>query len=151
MYTLHPPSVTDKRFPKAPSIEPKTVVGPHPVRAVGPGRLERSYQTQVARLSRELQAVQQAQGYADRELETARLVERGTKRLVDRLEDQVSHREAKARRALVLVGSLQHDNQVLQAKIDRLEHRLQRLAAPQQLSLAQRFWSRFSIGRQAHA
>lgn len=149
MYTLHPPSVPDKRFPTAPSVQPGAIKRPVPVKTVGPGRLERSYQAQVARLSRELQSVQQAQNSADKELETARLIERGSQRFLDRLEDQAERREAKSRRALVLVGSLQNDNQILQAKIGQLENRLQRLAAPKPSSLAQKFWSRLGGGRQA--
>ncbi|MBL4771494.1 MAG: hypothetical protein JKY61_10220 [Planctomycetes bacterium] len=145
MYTLHPPSVSDKSFPSTPRIRPLAGKGPH---SVGPGRLERAYQAQVARLSRELQSIQQAQVGSEKKLEMARLVERGTLRYVDRMEEQVQHREEKSRRALVLVGTLQHDNQMLQARILKLESRLQRLAAPQAVSFTQRLWSRLGIGRQ---
>ncbi|MCP5023452.1 MAG: hypothetical protein GY930_16990 [bacterium] len=149
MRTLHPPSVPDKRFPSAPSILPRAKKKLFSVKTVGPGRLERSYQAQVARLSRELQSVQVAQNGAEKELETARLIERGTRRFVDRLEGLAERREAKSRRALVLVGSLQHDNQILQATIGRLENRIQRLAAPKPSSMVQRFWSRLGVGQRA--
>ncbi len=149
MHTLYPPAVPDKRFPRTPSLQPGAEKKLLPVKTVGPGRLERSYQAQVARLSRELQSVQVAQNSAEKELETARLVERGTRRFVDRLEELAQRREAKSRRALVLVGSLQHDNQILQAKIGRLENHIQRLAAPKPPSLVQRFWSSLGVGRRA--
>ena len=145
MYTLHPPSVSDKSFPSTPRIRPLAGKGP---RSVGPGRLERAYQTQMARLSRELQSIQQAQVGSEKKLEMARLVERGTLRYVDRMEEQIQLREEKSRRALVLVGTLQHDNQMLQARILKLENRLLRLAAPEAVTFAQRFWSRLGIGRQ---
>ena len=147
MFTLHPPSVPGKRLPSLPKLHNQADRAPRPLKSVGPGRLERAYQSQVARLSRELNAIQEAQVGTDRELDMARLVERGTRRFVDRMEDQVQRREAKARRALVLAGTLQQDNQVLQAKIQQLEGRLQRLAAPTEPSLAQRVWSRLGMGR----
>ncbi|MDF1839371.1 MAG: hypothetical protein P1V35_16005, partial [Planctomycetota bacterium] len=147
MITLHPPHVPGKRLPSMPKLSGGSDRASQPLRAVGPGRLERAYQSQVARLSRELNSVQEAQVGSDRELDMARLVERGTRRYVDRMEEQVQRREAKARRALVLVGTLQHDNQILQSKIQQLEGRLQRLAAPAAPGLVQRVCSRLGMGR----
>jgi hypothetical protein len=146
MYTLHPPSVLAKRFPTSPNIQILPVQNSQDLKAVGPGRLERAYQTQVARLSRELHAIQEAQVCGERKLGTASLVERGTQRYVDRIEAQVQRREAKSRRALVLVGTLQQDNQILQARVQQLENRLKRLAAPQTSTLAQRVLSRLGMG-----
>ncbi len=151
MFTLHPPGTSKKRLPTQPKRTLQPERAPSPLKAVGPGRLERAYQSQVARLSRELNSIQEAQVGSDRELDMARLVERGTRRYVDRMESQVQRREAKARRALVLVGTLQHDNQILQAKIQQLEGRLQRLAAPVQPTFIQRVWTRIGMGQPATA
>ncbi|MCA9003434.1 MAG: hypothetical protein KDB61_16030, partial [Planctomycetes bacterium] len=128
MYTLHPPSNTVKH-PSRLAQE-----GSAPVRVVGPGRRERAYQARIADLSHDLELSQGARNRADRELEVARLVERGTRRFVDRLEDRIGLREEQARRALVLAGSLQRTNQLLEAKIARLENQLGRLAAPKRTS-----------------
>jgi hypothetical protein len=107
----------------------------------------------VARLSRELQSIQQVQQRSERELEMARLLERGTRRFVDRMETEIQHREARASRALVLAGGLQQENQRLQAKILGLESRLQRLSAPHKPSTLQQLWSKCfgAVPRLRHA
>ena len=97
------------------------------LRPVGPGRLERGYQRQIVRLNRDLEELQQGLLTLEGSLETARLIERGTGRYLDRLEAQRAKEQAQAKRLLVLVGSLQSENEHWREKVLRLENRLQRI------------------------
>ncbi|MEZ6004439.1 MAG: hypothetical protein R3F33_09675 [Planctomycetota bacterium] len=106
---------------------PRPGVQPRPV---GPGRIERGYQRQVARLSRDLEELEALHWTTRKELETAQLVERGTTRYVDRLEADRAAEAAQGRRLLVLVGTLQEENRRLQQRVEMLEQRQHRLAAP---------------------
>lgn len=86
-------------------------------RPVGPGRKERAYQARIAA--------------AERELETARLLERGSNRLLDRLEREAAEARRMERRLSFALGALQAQNLALQAQVRELsaaEH--ERPAAP---------------------
>lgn len=84
---------------------------------VGPGRLERSYRARVRTLEEELQEglgkSAAALAAARRELETARLVERGSGRLLDRLETDLERTRERGRRLLVAMGAMQRENEEL--------------------------------------
>lgn len=124
--------------------DPASQALPGGLRAVGPGRLERGYQRQIVRLNRELEELQEGLVSLEAHLETARLVERGTGRYLDRLEEERAREQAQAKRLLVLVGSLQSENERWRAKVERLEGRLQRIEArPERRT----FWQRLGIAR----
>ncbi|MCA8981496.1 MAG: hypothetical protein H6831_07500 [Planctomycetes bacterium] len=75
-------------------------------RTVGPGRKERAYIERIAE--------------AERELETARLLERGSNRLLDRLEREAEAARRLERRLSFALGALQAQNLALQAKVREL-------------------------------
>lgn len=75
-------------------------------RAIGPGRKERAYQDRIAA--------------AERELETARLLERGSNRMIDRLERESAEARRMERRLSFALGALQAQNLALQARLDAL-------------------------------
>ena len=87
--------------------------GPGP-RVVGPGRIERGYRTRIEEL--------------ERTVETAALVERGSAKLLDRVEGELT-RERKslaearqqANRLMVGLGALQRENELLRARVLELE------------------------------
>jgi len=71
-------------------------------RPVGPGRKERAYLERIEA--------------AERELETSRLLERGTNRLLDRLERESVEARAMERKLSFALGALQAQNRALQAQ-----------------------------------
>ena len=79
-------------------------------RPVGPGRKERAY----------LERIQAA----ERELETSRLLERGTNRLLDRLERESVEARAMERKLSFALGALQAQNLALQAQNRALQAQL---------------------------
>lgn len=95
-------------------------------RVIGPGKLERGYCDRIESL--------------ERSVELSALVERGTARLVDRLETEVAQeRGARARekeqahRLMVALGAVQRENELLRAKVEALEfgsHKTPELAGP---------------------
>jgi len=113
--------------------------GPKP-RVCGPGRLERSYRERIAALETALGREQQLQAtraetvdLLERELDAARLVERGSGRLLDRIEGElVDARETQERlrsqghRMMVALGALQNENAALKSELQSLRA----LAAP---------------------
>jgi hypothetical protein len=107
-------------------------------RVVGPGRRERDYLERIETLDRTL-------GQAESALVIAGLVERGSARLIDRLE----HEEARARadlerareeenRLLVVLGAVQRDNERLHERARELETRLAALTAPRRPGIVAR-------------
>lgn len=76
---------------------------PGPVRVVGPGRRERGYLERLAALEAELARERRA-------LEAAELLERGSTRRLDRLEEQRG-------RLLVTLGALQRENELLRSHL----------------------------------
>ncbi|MBL6721305.1 MAG: hypothetical protein ISQ08_07825 [Planctomycetes bacterium] len=111
--------------------EPVVELLPQPaMRVVGPGRKERAYQLQIAELGRRAADLSGELGTTRRELEVARLVERGTDRLVGRLEERLERTEAQKARALVLVGGLQAELEATRERLAQAESRLRRLPAP---------------------
>lgn len=111
-------------------------VAPAP-RVVGPGRKERAYQEEIARLGREAalergrrKDLDLALQRRESELELAQLVERGSARLLDRLESDVDRTRQQEARALVLVGALQRENEHLRERLQVAEARLAALPAP---------------------
>ncbi len=93
------------------------------LRVVGPGRKERGYRDRIAALDAEVER-------HAAELEAARLIERGTHRLVDRVETALERERQQSRRVLVAMGSLQRDNELLQEQLSAAQAKLNRLAAP---------------------
>jgi hypothetical protein len=93
-------------------------------RVVGPGRLERRYRERVSDLEQDLeQEAGRARALA-RELETSQLVERGSQRLLDRLEglarDERAAREAleqREKRLILCLGGLQRENELLRERL----------------------------------
>jgi len=96
--------------PAAPRIPDavSNILVPRP-RVSGPGRKERAYQARIAA--------------AERELETAKLLERGTNRLIDRLEYDVDRSRQIERRLSLALGAMQAENQALRARLTG-SHRL---------------------------
>lgn len=111
-----------------PSGEPVVLLQQGAARVVGPGRRERAYQDRITGLETEREAADQARAGLRAEVEMARLVERGTGRLVDRLElaleqGQVELGEVRnqGHRLMVALGALQRENRGLRAEIERGE------------------------------
>lgn len=113
------------------------------LRIVGPGRKERELRSEIS---------EQRAGWerAERALETARLVERGTNRYVDRVEQGRELERAQNQRLLVALGALQESNRALRleleaAKADRprqIEAERVAQAAPDAPRLGWRRWLR---------
>ncbi|HPF15697.1 MAG TPA: hypothetical protein PLJ12_15645, partial [Planctomycetota bacterium] len=82
---------------------------------------------QIARLSRDMEALQGVHHSLEAELDVARLVERGTARYVERVETRMQAEQAQTRRLLVLMGSLQRENERLASRVDNLQARLGRI------------------------
>ncbi|MCP3916548.1 MAG: hypothetical protein GY711_13410 [bacterium] len=95
------------------------------LRVVGPGRKERSYRERIASLYLELDE-------RSAELETAHLVERGTGRLIDRVEAELDRERHQQKRLLVALGGLQRENEQLAEELNRARARLARLDAPRE-------------------
>ena len=113
-----------------------------PVRVVGPGRKERAYQERIGLLQLEAEAKAQA-------LEMASLVERGSMNLMDRMERQLDSGEealererAASRRVCVMLGALQHENEVLLEELTTAKAQLAQLEGPR----PKRLWRRL-LGR----
>ncbi len=99
--------------------------GAAPLRVVGPGRKERGYLQQIARLEQE----NHDRGSA---LEAAALVERGTERYVDRLEERgkqdrerLQQVQAQGNRLLVTLGAMQRENERLRQDLQGMRGRLE--------------------------
>jgi hypothetical protein len=106
----------------SPEGEPLVELRP---RVVGPGRLERQYQGRIADLEQGLSGADQASDGLRAELATARLIERGTGRFADRLEERLEARReelaevrAQGHRLMVALGALQQENSSLRAELD---------------------------------
>ena len=95
------------------------------LRIVGPGRKERALCSEIS----ELRAGQER---AERALETAQLVERGTHRYVDRVEQELDLAGAQNQRLLVALGGLQEQNQALLKELEAV-----RADRPRQIEAAQ--------------
>ena len=112
------------------------------VRVVGPGRKERAYQERICLLEQEFEAKARA-------LETASLVERGSRSLLDRMERQLDSGEetlererAASRRVCVMLGALQRESEVLREELATAKAQLARLEGPR----PKRLWRRL-LGR----
>jgi len=131
-----------------PGGEPVVLLRPATPRVVGPGRRERTYQDRIADLQAENEAVGRAQVKLQAEVEVSRLVERGTGRLVDRLERSLEQGQAElgevrsqGHRLMVALGALQRENRVLHAELEQERARL--LESPRRISrggLLGRLW-----------
>ncbi|MEE8468329.1 MAG: hypothetical protein V3T22_07740, partial [Planctomycetota bacterium] len=100
------------------------ILRPGAPRVVGPGRRERGYQRRIAGLESEREAAGRARDVLQASLEVAQLVERGTHRLVDRLErsleqEQVELGEVRSQghRLMVALGALQRENRALRSAL----------------------------------
>ena len=112
------------------------------LKVVGPGRRERAYQEKIQTLEHEA-------GLNVRALETASLIERGSRNLMDRMErqldssDEALERErAASRRVCVMLGALQHENEVMREELNSARAQLARLEAPR----PKRLWRRLLGG-----
>ena len=108
---------------------------PTPPRVVGPGRLELRYRGRIEAL--------------ERELEAARLVERGASRRLDRIERTLASARAGLeearrleRRLLVSMGALASENAALRAEVQRLAAAPAPALAPPRKSLVARLLGR---------
>ena len=133
---------TDETGVSAPLLEqqdPDLIPRPpvQPVRVVGPGRRERAYQEEIVALGRRGAALSTSLRNVQGDLESALLIERGTARFTDRLEDRLSKVESQKSRALVLVGSLQQEVLQVRAQLERAQSRLARVE-PARRGLLQR-------------
>jgi chromosome segregation ATPase len=116
-------------------------------RLVGPGRKEREYQARISALERERAEAGAAARKLERELEVAERVERGSMRLVDRLETALAVETKRAATAdtgqkqlLLALGALQRENELLRERVAALSAPAQaRLAAPRKRP----WWRRF--------
>jgi hypothetical protein len=113
-----------------------------PPRVVGPGRVELAYQEKISLLEREAEV-------SERSLETASLVERGSRHLLDRMERQMDsseealNREREAsRRVCVMLGALQREAEVLREELSLAQSKLSLLEAPRRKGLFQRLLGR---------
>ena len=118
----------------APSAKELTVVGP--------GRKERDYRDRIHTLEQQAQVTEHA-------LETASLIERGSRNLMDRMErqldssDEALERErAASRRVCVMLGALQRENEVMREELNAARAQLARLEDPR----PKRLWRRL-LGR----
>ena len=112
------------------------------LKVVGPGRKERTYQDRI-------HALEQESSVNEHALETAALIERGSRNLLDRMErqldssDEALDRErAASRRVCVMLGSLQRENEVIREELKAARAQLARLEAPK----SKRLWRRL-LGR----
>ncbi len=117
---------------------------PSPVdlKIVGPGRRERVYQDRIRSLEKEASVNERA-------LETASLMERGSRNLMDRMERQLESSEealdserAASRRVCVMLGALQRENEVIREELTAARAQLAQLEAPR----PKRLWRRL-LGR----
>jgi hypothetical protein len=88
-----------------------------PLRVTGPGRRERDYQDRIQRLETNLDNGQ-------REVECMHLVERGTQRLLDRMEhdsdrtrEELADQRKLERRLVLTLGALQRENELLRNQL----------------------------------
>ncbi len=98
-------------------VAPRAPVLLGAVRATGPGRLERGYQARIVELEERARR-------ADRELELAALLERGSARLLDRVEADLARARHDENRLLVALGALQRDTALRAERARALEARL---------------------------
>lgn len=117
--------------------------GPGGARVIGPGRRERTYQRRISELEGEVDRRANALSTLRRELELTALVERGTGRWADRIEDRLDDARQQANRLLVTLGALQRENEALRAELDTARGRLARLSTP----APRRAWWRRALGR----
>lgn len=113
-------------------------------RVTGPGRLERSYQDRIRGLEVEVERRVSALSTLRKELDVSQLVERGTARWADRVEDQVDIARRQANRLLVTLGALQRENEALRTELDGARSRLARLDSPRE---PRRSWWQRALGR----
>jgi hypothetical protein len=92
----------------------------HP-RTIGPGRIEGRYLKRIAALERRQEASEVKDRRLARELEAAHLVERGSMRLLDRMEDRLEKNQTVERRLILALGALQQENTLLVRQVARLE------------------------------
>lgn len=91
-----------------------------PLRVTGPGRRERAYLERIEHLESDLKSGQ-------REVECMQLVERGTQRLLDRMEhdadrarDELAEQRKLERRLVLTLGALQRENELLRSQLESL-------------------------------
>lgn len=128
-------------------VEPTlTIVPTRPrLRVTGPGRLERTYQRRIEALAGTVDASRAELDATRRQLEVAGVIERGSGRLLDRIE-----REAEARRAelesvrgqhhrlMVTLGAVQAENEHLRLELQAAREQARRLAPPRRPGLLRR-------------
>ena len=85
-------------------------------RVTGPGRLERRYQARIEELEGREEELSHSLEETRREVELAALVERGSSRMLDKLEEKLERSKEQGNRLLVALGALQRENELLRAE-----------------------------------
>lgn len=100
------------------------------LRIIGPGRRERQYIENIEQLEREALV-------KDSALDAATLVERGTERYVDRIEqeraadrERLQEVQAQGNRLLVAMGAMQKENERLVGELQRATNRIAAAQTP---------------------
>ena len=116
-----------------------------PLRIVGPGRQEVRLRGRIDELESHLAEASERQSEAERSLEIAGLVERGTARFVDRVEAENEQSQKQIRRLAAALGALASENEKLHAELSAERQRGKRLD-PGPRSRPERGWRRlFSL------
>ncbi len=96
-------------------------------RVVGPGKLERDYQSRIADLEQRVMASDERARALAGELEWSERVERGAQRLLDHLESErardrlaVGEFQRNEKRLILALGGLQKENEILRGELARL-------------------------------
>ena len=136
--------------------EPIVELQPAPARVLkvtGPGRRERDYQVRITDLEHAAQKSAREIDARKRELEMAALVERGSSRLVTRVEGELGlirqerdHLRQQGQRLVLTLGALQREAELLRKDLQRAKGRLSTLSAP---SVQQGLWQRLTGGRRS--
>lgn len=113
-----------------------------PLRVIGPGRQERQLRGQIESLEGELALANEHQAHAERSLEVAQLVERGTARFVDRVENEIELAHQQIRRLATALGALTAENETLHAQLGTQRRLVQRLESAER-SKPRRSWRRW--------
>ena len=91
------------------------------LRVVGPGRIERRYLERIAELEHGQRLAAEDGRRLAEEIEAARLLERGSGRLLDRLEERLAESQAMERRLSLALGALGQENARLTGRLTQLE------------------------------
>jgi len=133
--------------------EPIVELQPAPsqgLRVTGPGRREREYQRRVQDLEHAADRADRELAAQQRELQVAALVERGSSRLVTRVEGELGmirnerdELRQQGQRLVLTLGALQREAELLRGDLETAKARLATLSAP---PVQRGFWYRLTGG-----